>query len=162
MVKSIRFLPPNPLAGKAKRLPGTSAEELCEKAARTVDEAKAPLFAKLEEEADRLRSTFGALKECPGDPSDQVKELNSTAFELKGLGGMFGYPLVSRIGELILQMTKPDIPVTGDVLDVIGLQVDAVALVIRDRREGDGGDSGRALVASLKEAMDKVSAEQPQ
>jgi len=159
MVKSVRFLPPNPLAEKARRLPDTSVEELCEKATQAVDEAKAPLFEKLEDEASRLKSTFDALMEGPGERPDQIKALNAIAFELKGLGGMFGYQLVSSISEHIVQMTKPDSPVTEDVLDVIGLQVDAVALIIRERREGDGGESGRALVGSLKEAMGKVLAD---
>jgi hypothetical protein len=159
MVKSIRFLPPNPLAGKARRLPGTSAEELCERATQAIDQAKAPLIGNLEDEANRLKSTFDALMERPGERSDQIKELNAIAFEMKGLGGMFGYPLVSKISGLIFQLTKPGSPATEDVLDVVGLQVDAVALVIRERRKGDGGDTGRALFTSLKEAKDKVLAE---
>lgn len=159
MVKSIRFLPPNPLADKAIRLPDTSVEELCERATQAVDEAKTPLFDKLEEEANRLTSTFDASTERSGERPDQIKALNAIAFELKGLGSMFGYQLVSSISDLIFQMTKPDSPVTEDVLDVIGLQVDAIALIIRERREGDGGESGRALVGSLKEAMGKVLAD---
>jgi len=158
MVKSVRFLPPNPLAGKARRLPDTSAEELCLKGTQAIDAAKAPLFAKLEEEANRLKSAYDVLMQRPGERSDRIKALNAIAFELKGLGGMFGYPLVSRIGELILQVTQPNVGVTEDVLEVIELQVDALTLVIRERREGDGGESGRALIASLEEAMDKVLA----
>jgi len=161
MVKSIRFLPPNPLAEKAVRLPAMSVDELCEKATQAVKQAKGPLFGRLEEEAYRLKSTLDALMGRPGDLPDQIKALNAIAFELKGLGGMFGYQLVSDISEHIVQMTKPDSPVTGDVLDAIGLQVDAVALVIRERREGDGGESGRALVDSLKVVMDKVLAAHP-
>jgi len=158
MVKSVRFLPPNPLAGKARRMPDTSAEELCRKGTRAIDAAKAPLFAQLEEEANRLKSACDVLIQRPGDRSNQVKALSAIAFELKGLGGLFGYPLVSRIGELILRVTKPDVGVTEDVLEVIELQVDALTLVIRERREGDGGESGQALVASLEAAMDKVLA----
>lgn len=157
-MKTVKFLPPNPLAGKARRLSNTSAAELCEKATQAVDRAKAPLFGKLEDEANRLKPTFDALMERRGDLIDQIKSLNAIAFEMKGLGGMFGYPLVTRISELILRLTRPDIPVTEDILDVIGLQVDAITLVVRERREGDGGDSGQALVASLKEAMDRVLA----
>jgi len=158
MAKSVRFLPPNPLAGKARPLPDTSAEALCLKATQAVDAAKAPLFAEIEDEADRLKSACDALKDGPGDVSDRIEALSAIAFELKGLGGMFGYPLVTRIGELILQVTKPEVPVTQDVLEVIELQVDALTLVVRERREGDGGESGRDLVASLEEAMDKVLA----
>jgi hypothetical protein len=162
MVRSIRFLPPNPLAAKARHMPNTSVEELCEKAAQAGGEVSVPLFAKLEEEANRLKSTFDALMERRRDLPDQIKALNAVAFELKGLGGMFGYQLVSSISEHIVQMTKPDILITEDLLDVIGLQVEAIALVIREQREGEGGESGRALVASLKEVMEKVSAQQPQ
>ena len=158
MARCVRFLPPNPLAGKARPLPGKSAEELCLKATQAVEGAKAPLFVEFVKEAEQLKSVCDALSERPGDPSGQIKALNAIAFELKGLGGMFGYPLVSRIGELILQVTKPDIPVTEDVLEVIELQVDALTLVIRERREGDGGERGRDLVASLEAAMDKVLA----
>jgi hypothetical protein len=158
-MKSTRFLPPNPLAEKVSRLPDESWEKPRDQAARAIDDAKTPLFAKLEEEVERLQSAFSALMEDAGDPGDHLKALNAISFELKGLGSMFGYDLVSEIGEFIFHMTKPGHTATDDVLDVIGLQVDAIALVIRERRDGDGGERGRVLVASLEEAMQKVSAE---
>lgn len=158
MVKSVRFVPQNSLAGKARRLPDTTVDELCERASRAVDAAKEPLFAKLEEEAGRLKSKFDALLQRRGGSAADIRSLNAIAFELKGLGGMFDYPLVSSISGLIFKMTKPDVRITKEVLNVIGLQVDAVTVAMRERRKGDGGDGGQALVASLTEAMEKVLA----
>jgi hypothetical protein len=157
MAKVFRFRPPNPLADKVKLMPEVSAEELCAKAGDAIEQVKTPLFQKLEEDVDRLRSTLNVMKSASGDGVTYLNALHAIAFEMKGLAGMFGYPLVARVSELILQTTGSQMPATGRILEVIGLQVDAITLIIRERRAGDGGEMGHALIASLQMAMDRVS-----
>jgi hypothetical protein len=158
MTKPMRFIPPNPIADKVERKPGTSVEELCSQASTAMEQAKEPLARTLEEDAERLKATYDAAVANPKDRDNHLGALHALAFEMKGLGGMFGYPLVSTVSELMLKMTDPATAKTAGVLDVIGLQVDAIALIVREQRDGEGGESGKALIATLRKAMDKVTA----
>jgi len=157
MTKLTRFVPPNPIADKVEVLPDSSAEELCAHASMAVDELKAPLIEHLEKEADRLRSMLAAATASPSDRGIQLEAMHRVVFELKGLAGTFDYPLVSMISEFILKMIGPGLVANESVLEVIGLQVDAINLIIRERLEGGGGKSGQALISSLQMAMAKVS-----
>ena len=158
MTKPVRFIPPNPIADKVERKPGTSVEELCSQASTAMEQAKAPLFQDLEADADRLKSSYEAVLADPKDQDARLAALHALAFEMKGLGGMFGYPLVSIVSELLLKMTDPAVSKTAEVLEVIGLQVDAIALIIHERRGGEVGEGDQALIASLRAAMEKVAA----
>ena len=157
MTKPVRFIPPNPIADKVERKAGSSVEELCAEASAAMERAKSPLLQTLEEDVDRLKSTYEAVLANPEDRALHLEALHALAFEMKGLGGIFGYPLVSMVSELLLKMTDPVTSKSSDGLGVVGLQVDAICLLIRERREGDGGESGQALIASLRQAMEKVT-----
>jgi hypothetical protein len=158
MSKPVRFIPPNPIADLVERKPGTSAEELCSQADTAMEQAKAPLFQELETDAERLKLTYEAILADRNDRDAQLETLHALAFEMKGLGGLFGYPVVSIVSELLLKMTDAAVSKTEEVLEVIGLQVDAIALIIRERRDGEVGESDQALIASLRAAMEKVAA----
>jgi hypothetical protein len=74
--------------------------------------------------------------------------------ELKGMGGNFGYPIVTDIASLLCKylqdQEEPD-------MRVITLHVDSLKLVFDHNLGGDGGEEGRILVERLAKLEDKAA-----
>jgi hypothetical protein len=85
-----------------------------------------------------------------------LRTLYGHAFDMKGSGGTFGFALISRIGDLLCAFLSRT-PIAGPrELKLIGLHIDALATVIREDIEGDGGTIGRVLLVELEQAALKV------
>ena len=80
-------------------------------------------------------------------------EINSLAHELRGQGGTFGYPLISVLGKMLYDATREGCPITDNQVEIIRAHIDAMRAVIRDKVAGDGGQIGKELLASLKQAI---------
>ncbi|MBC7952030.1 MAG: Hpt domain-containing protein [Rhodospirillaceae bacterium] len=98
-------------------------------------------------EAD-LASLRAALAELSTDPS-WLARLFTIAHDMKGQAATFGYPLVTTIGERLCRFI--DTHPTPDAADLAKLtaMVDAIAQVLTNRLEGDGGAAGRDVLTGL-------------
>ena len=83
------------------------------------------------------------------------EEINLLAHELRGQGGTFGYPLITTFGKMLYEATRPGCREDANGVEIVKAHVDAMRAVIREKISGDGGDIGRELLASLKQAIDK-------
>lgn len=83
------------------------------------------------------------------------EQINLLAHELRGQGGTFGYPLITMFGRMLYEATGTGCPEDDNAIEVVRAHVDAMRAVIRDKVAGDGGEVGRALMKSLKLAIDK-------
>lgn len=74
------------------------------------------------------------------------------AMQLKANGGMFHYPLVTKISDRMIQflevIDKPD----TEVVTIIRSFHKTVALVVREKIQGDGGDRAKSLMENLDKA----------
>jgi CheY-like chemotaxis protein len=96
-----------------------------------------------------------------GDPA-QVAELmaavNRTAHEMRGQGGIFGYPLITHIAKSLYEATR--VTATAVTLNeqlLYKAHVDAIRAVMHGRVSGDGGATGQQLLASLEVAKRKYA-----
>lgn len=83
------------------------------------------------------------------------EQINLLAHELRGQGGTFGYPLITMFGRMLYEATGSGCPEDDNAIEVVKAHIDAMRAVIRDKVAGDGGEVGRALLKSLKLAIDK-------
>jgi hypothetical protein len=86
-----------------------------------------------------------------------MKKIGNVAHELKGQGGTFGYPLISIFGKSLNELTLGEVAVGDNQLEIVKSHIDLMRAVINDRIAGDGGEIGKALVASLQQAIKKYS-----
>ena len=96
--------------------------------------------------------------EAMNDPSGRQRyfeEINLVAHELRGQGGTFGYPLITVLGKLLYDSTRPGCRDDDDGVKVIRAHIDAMRAVIREKIAGDAGEVGRALLQSLQAVIDK-------
>ena len=83
-------------------------------------------------------------------------EMNLLALELRGQGGTFGYPLITTFGKMLYDTTVEGCSEDNIAVEVVKSHVDAMRAVLREKVDGDGGEVGRALLASLQLAIEKA------
>ena len=85
-------------------------------------------------------------------------EISRTAHELRGQGGIFGYPLITSLGRSLFETTKDQQKeVTANRLTLIGAHIDAIRTVFANRIRGEGGEIGRALLKETAAAVQRYA-----
>ena len=106
---------------------------------------------------DELRATYRSLREQPEDPAARLKSMAETVHVLKGQGSSFGFPLITKIGKTFMSLLKGRESADEAALKLIEIHVDALALVIDQLIEGDGGELGATLVARLESKVEALA-----
>lgn len=145
-----------PLAARVRELPDVDAEAIVARAEAAIAALKDDYRAALGPIFGELAALYRAAAERPGVNATELRSLYAHAFDMKGSGGTFGYALISRIGDLLCAFLMRTTVAGRRELTLIGLHVDALATVIREGIEGDGGEIGRVLLTSLEAAAAKV------
>jgi len=86
------------------------------------------------------------------------QEINLLALELRGQGGTFGYPLISTFGKMLYDATGEGCREDDNAVGIVKAHIDAMRAVLREKVSGDGGEVGRALLASLQKAIETKAA----
>ena len=91
----------------------------------------------------------------PGRRTQQFVEINQVALELRGQGGTFGYPLISTFGKMLFDSSREGCCEDDAQVEIVKAHVDAMRAVLREKISGDGGEVGKALIAALREGIEK-------
>lgn len=112
------------------------------------------IAAEVEEMArrvDRLRSEPSAVPAL-------IAQVSRAAHEMRGQGGIFGYPLITQIAKSLYEATRGSFTtVTANEQLLFKAHVDAIKAVMNARISGDGGTTGKQLLASLELAKKKYA-----
>jgi CheY-like chemotaxis protein len=108
--------------------------------------------------ADYLRRLTAHVTNAEQDPEPQrrrriLSEVNDIAHELRGQGGLFGYPLMTTLALSLFEATQAGCALDDDAIAIVKAHVDAMRVVVRDQVKEDGGPVGRALLESLRQAI---------
>lgn len=102
------------------------------------------------------KALANAVADEPGRRG-HIEELFRVAHDLKGQGASFGYPLVTRLGDSLCQLTRDRaLKYESRHLDLARSHLDAVQLVLTKEIKGDGGQVGADLVAKLRRLVDEA------
>lgn len=142
--------PPNQLQKKV----GTGGLEpgALKKAEKVFDTLRPEFEATAKTAVEKLAAASAALMAAPNDIRKR-QDVYMIAHELRGQGGSYGYPLVTKFGDQLCRYLD-----ATDFLDAKGLVIvkaaaDAIAVVINAAVTGDGGDTGRTLAEMLDKAL---------
>ncbi|HEV2080870.1 MAG TPA: Hpt domain-containing protein [Brevundimonas sp.] len=103
----------------------------------------------LQDELDKLEAARGAVR-AGGLTAETGEQLYFRAHDLKGLGGTYQYPLVTRIaGSLCKLLDDADKRLQAPML-LVDAHIDAIKAVVRDRIQTDDHPVGKALVEELE------------
>jgi hypothetical protein len=144
------------LAARVRELPDIDAEAIVARAEAAIAALKSDYRAALGAIFSELTALYRAALSRPGANATELRSLHAHAFDMKGSGGTFGFTMISRIGALLCTFLSRTAIAERRELTLIGLHIDALATVIRDGIEGDGGEIGGLLLDSLEQAAAKV------
>lgn len=104
----------------------------------------------------RLDEALRKLKDPEANLRHVMARINRGAHEMRGQGGIFGYPLITEFAKsLFLTTSKHYQSLTDNEYELIKAHIDAIKVVINEKVEGDGGETGRALLDGLQAAIKK-------
>ena len=86
-------------------------------------------------------------------------QIANQAREIKGQGGTFGFPLLTRISDSLYQFTMSMSTINAKRATVISTHLDAMQLVISQQIKGDGVALGQEVCRSLDAAIEKFGGE---
>jgi hypothetical protein len=105
-----------------------------------------------------LRDSLRAAERDPEASASYLERMYGAAHDMKGQGGSFGYPLVTRIADALCRyLGHPPDPDTVD-LAVCAIHVDALHVIIQNDIPGDGGKLGREVLAGIERVVAKSAA----
>jgi CheY-like chemotaxis protein len=107
------------------------------------------------ETIEELSQAHHRALEDPGNAVGQLRIINRVGHELRGQGGIFGYPLMTQFGKSLYDVTGEDARIGASLLDLIDAHIDLIRIVTKQKIKGDGGAIGKQLLGSLVEARKK-------
>lgn len=126
----------------------------------TVIDAATPAFE--EESLARLAAMRVTLAGLQGDAFAmvfQLPHLHDLAIDIKGMGGTFGYHLLTDLAKSLEDLlARVELPTAGECRLIV-VHIDAMHMLLARRIRGQGGDLERQLLINLGHAADKVSSE---
>ncbi|WP_428247348.1 hypothetical protein [Ferrovibrio sp.] len=78
--------------------------------------------------------------------------IHDLAVEMKGQGGLFNYPLLTTYADILRQLTANLNENNPRLHKIIGLNIDAISVVVRRKLTGLGGGTEHKVAEALKEA----------
>jgi len=144
------LIPPNQL--KAKIGSGgidetvlVKAQELLE--SNTIDFKPIALML-----VDLLHESISDAKAGTVTGEKAVEGMLYPAMQLKAQGGMFHYPLISEIANILVNFLETVVFVDKDMIDIVVAHKMSMNAVIASQIKGDGGKVGRELRDALLDA----------
>lgn len=113
----------------------------------------------LDETVETLKGLREALSRAAADPSarrEVLEHIREEAFQIKGMGGVFGYPLLTEFAKSLHDFLKERDDLDELQQEIVSIHVDTLYVVISHRIKGSGGALEAQLRASLKAAVDKA------
>ena len=103
-----------------------------------------PMWAK--GDLDEMDQALAAARKYPDQQEDYIMQIFRRSMELKGLGGSFGYDLISQVCDSLKKFTDGRSEANPRDVEIIAAHVNAIGVVLAEDIRGDGGDVGRAIV----------------
>ena len=147
---------------KSKVAPGGPTEadfRALEKAESIIAELADHYLEVVDADLSNIQGATSLLQGEAPNASEHVDRIYHIAHDMKGQGGSFGYPLVTTISKQLCQFIEglDKAHLAEDQIRAIALHVDALNVVIREKLKEAEGKQAKALLAGLRQVVEKVS-----
>ncbi len=140
----------------AEGTPGDIAEML-QAAEDAVQKLGADYLGWLQQDIEKIEALLITARDETGDRQPHLDQIYAVSHDVKGQGGSFGYDLVTEIGQSLCDLIKTPACPSDAGLDAIEAHIAALRRVAEDGLEGDGGDTGSALLTRLRQSVADLS-----
>lgn len=120
--------------------------------------AKGDAFAL--EVMDKLKAMRQTIQGAGADTAARMAilpNLAEMALEIKGMGGIFGYPLLTMLAKSLNDFIGTLGMPSDAQFEVIRIHVDAMYVMLGQHVTGNGGATEQTMMAMLNRAIDKVA-----
>jgi len=84
-----------------------------------------------------------------------LKQVREDSLSIKGLGGMFNFPLMTAIGKSLNDFCDGKGDMDDRQMRIVSLHVDALYVILARRIEGEGSDQEGQVLQAFREAVAK-------
>lgn len=145
--------PPNRL--KAKVGNGGLEQAILEKAQALLENNTMDFQPLAEMHLDMLAEAIENYRNGRVKGEEAIEAMILPAMQLKAKGSMFGYPLITSIGDNLVNFLEVLIRLDSDAADIITAHKRTMRLIVASRITGPGGKQGEALQKELHEACSR-------
>jgi hypothetical protein len=86
-----------------------------------------------------------------------IGELFATVHGMKGQGGTFGFPMITRVADSLSRFIEHRTFCGPREMDVINVHINAMRVVIVERLTDDGGIKGQQMLLGLEHVLEKFA-----
>lgn len=108
-----------------------------------------------------LKEAWGSAKFNSISRARYYEWIHDLALELKGQGSLFGYPLITLYADSLKNLCAGLSQPSTRLHAIIGLNIDALGIIIRRRISGPGSVLERRVAEAFREAHVKMRLRQP-
>ena len=108
---------------------------------------------------DTLCALMDEAEETDEARIDNLRQIFKLAHDMRGQGGSFGYPLMTRVGSSLCRFTEVLNNPDERAMKVVRAHVEAMRAVITNRVKGDGDAIGREIAQGLEFAVDRFQSQ---
>ncbi len=142
--------PPNAL--KQKVGGGGLPPKVLEVGQKTLDENKTDFTPYAQTYLKKIKRILQNHEAGKISATEAIELLSDPVMQLKANGGMFGYPLISEIADIVLLLLDNIDEINEDSLQIVRVHENAIHIIVASQLRGRGGREGSALVAELTKA----------
>lgn len=110
-----------------------------------------------EKDLKSLKQASDDLNSGTADQKETLLTIFQISHDIKGQGGSFDFGLLTAIGDSLCRLTEEKEQAGAAEIQAIGLHVEALKMVLKERLKGDGGDTGASLLDGLRQVVEKLS-----
>lgn len=131
-------------------------EATLKKMEQLVENSSAEFLNETVESLKGLREALGRAATEPSARREVLDHIREEAFQIKGMGGVFGYPLLTEFAKSLHDFLKELEDLDELQQEIVSIHVDTLYVVVSHKIKGSGGPLEAQLRASLKAAVDKA------
>ncbi len=102
---------------------------------------------------ERFKELVAGRERTDTDIDKLRQDLHRIAHDIKGMGGSFGFPLMTDFGTSLCLYLRSLPDGTPLIVEIIEAHLEAMDMILKDGIRGPGGEREQALVASLAQMV---------
>jgi chemotaxis protein histidine kinase CheA len=106
-------------------------------------------------DVEKLDALVAAITPGESTKGENVNQAFRMAHDMRGQGGSFGYPLMTRLSSSFCRFTEKMDKMDQGGIDILKTHVNAMRAVISNRVHGEGGAVGTQIADGLEQAVQK-------
>lgn len=132
------------------------SDEIKAKLDQAIESSKDEFVNEVLETLRTLRESFAAAEANDASRSAYVREVEDAAFSIKGMGGLFNFPLLTEFAKSLNDFVREVDPDGAMQMELISIHLDTLYVVLNNKITGSGGALEQQLRDSLRAAITKI------